>query len=48
MAEIMKQQSIGRLGRAHEVATTVLWLCSPAPSFVIGLDLPVDGRFTAH
>ena len=45
---IMKQQSIGRLGRAEEVAATVLWLCSPAASFVIGVGLPVDGGFTAH
>ena len=48
MAEIMKQQSIGRLGRAEEVAAAVLWLCSPAASFVIGVGLPVDGGFTAH
>src|SRR5215216_4244223 len=48
MAEIMKQQSIGRLGRAEEVAAAVLWLCSPAASFVIGVRLPVDGGFTAH
>ena len=48
MAEIMKQQSIGRLGRAREVAAAVLWLCSPAASFVIGVGLPVDGGFTAH
>lgn len=48
MAEIMKQQSIGRLGRAEEVAAAVLWLCSPAASFVIGAALPVDGGFTAH
>ena len=48
MAEIMKQQSIGRLGHADEVAAAVLWLCSPAASFVIGVGLPVDGGFTAH
>ena len=48
MAEIMKQQSIGRLGCAEEVAAAVLWLCSPAASFVIGVGLPIDGGFTAH
>ena len=39
---------LGRLGRAEEVAAAVLWLCSPAASFVIGVGLPVDGGFTAH
>jgi NAD(P)-dependent dehydrogenase (short-subunit alcohol dehydrogenase family) len=48
MAEIMKQQSIGRLGRPEEVAAAVLWLCSQAASFVVGVGLPVDGGFTAH
>jgi NAD(P)-dependent dehydrogenase (short-subunit alcohol dehydrogenase family) len=48
MAEIMKQQPIGRLGRADEIAAAVLWLCSPAASFVTGAALPVDGGFTAH
>ena len=48
MTEIMKPQSIGGLGRAEEVAAAVLWLCSPAASFVIGVGLPVDGGFTAH
>jgi NAD(P)-dependent dehydrogenase (short-subunit alcohol dehydrogenase family) len=48
MTEIMKQQPIGRLGRAEEVAAAVLWLCSPGASFVVGAGLPVDGGFTAH
>ena len=29
MEERMKQQSIGRLGRAEQVTATVLWQCSP-------------------
>lgn len=48
MAEILKEQPIGRLGRADEIAAAVLWLCSPASSFVVGVSLPVDGGFTAH
>ena len=48
MAEIMREQVIGRLGYADEVAAAVLWLCSPEASFVIGVGLPVDGGFTAH
>ncbi|HET9872700.1 MAG TPA: SDR family oxidoreductase [Propionibacteriaceae bacterium] len=48
MAQIMQQQPIGRLGRAEEVAAAVLWLCSPAASFVLGTTLPVDGGYTTH
>lgn len=48
MAAIMRDQPIGRLGTADEIAAAVLWLCSPAASFVIGVALPVDGGFTTH
>ncbi|MFJ9154159.1 glucose 1-dehydrogenase [Streptomyces sp. NPDC102270] len=48
MAEIMKQQPIGRLGTAEEVAAAAVWLCSDAASFVIGVALPVDGGYTTH
>jgi NAD(P)-dependent dehydrogenase (short-subunit alcohol dehydrogenase family) len=48
MAQIMKEQPIGRLGRADEIAAAVLWLCSPGAGFVVGVALPVDGGFTAH
>jgi NAD(P)-dependent dehydrogenase (short-subunit alcohol dehydrogenase family) len=46
MKELMKEQPIGRLGRAEEVAAAVLWLCSPGSSFVIGHALAVDGGAT--
>ncbi len=48
MDAILRDQPIGRLGRADEIAAAVLWLCSPAASFVIGVALPVDGGFVAH
>ncbi len=48
MAGILKEQPIGRLGRADEVAAVVLWLCSPGAGFVTATALPVDGGFTAH
>ncbi|MEV0615643.1 glucose 1-dehydrogenase [Nonomuraea sp. NPDC050404] len=41
-------QPINRLGTADEIAQAVLWLCSPAASFVIGVALPVDGGYVAR
>jgi NAD(P)-dependent dehydrogenase (short-subunit alcohol dehydrogenase family) len=46
--EQLKDQPIGRLARCEEIATAVLWLCSPGSSFVIGHALAVDGGYTAH
>jgi NAD(P)-dependent dehydrogenase (short-subunit alcohol dehydrogenase family) len=39
---------IGRLGQAHEIASAVLWLCSPGASYVVGVALPVDGGYVAR
>jgi NAD(P)-dependent dehydrogenase (short-subunit alcohol dehydrogenase family) len=38
---------IGRAGALEEVASTILWLASPAASFVVGHDLVLDGGATA-
>jgi NAD(P)-dependent dehydrogenase (short-subunit alcohol dehydrogenase family) len=45
-AEIAKNVPIGRAGRPEEVASAVLWLCSPAASYVVGHALTVDGGMT--
>ena len=48
MKELLRDVPIGRLGRPEEVAATVLWLCSPAASFIIGQAIAVDGGYTVH
>jgi NAD(P)-dependent dehydrogenase (short-subunit alcohol dehydrogenase family) len=47
LVEAIRNQPIGRLGTAGEIAAAVLWLCSPGASFVVGVALPVDGGYTA-
>ena len=48
MTEAVANQPIARLGRADEIAASVLWLCSHAASFIVGVALPVDGGYTAR
>ena len=45
-AEIAKNVPIGRAGTPDEIASTVLFLCSPAASYVVGHALTVDGGMT--
>jgi len=40
-------EPIGRLGEPKEIAAAVLWLCSPAASFVIGHAMAIDGGILA-
>ena len=44
--DIAKNVPIGRAGRPEEIASAVLWLCSPAASYVVGHALTVDGGMT--
>jgi len=48
MKEILRNQPNKRIGEPEEIASVVLWLCSPGSSFVIGHALAVDGGFTAQ
>ncbi len=46
--QVVKQyQPLGRLAEAEEVADAVIFLCSDNASFITGVDLPVDGGYSA-
>jgi NAD(P)-dependent dehydrogenase (short-subunit alcohol dehydrogenase family) len=44
--ELEKGVPMGRAGRPEEIASVVLWLCSPGSSYVVGHALTVDGGVT--
>jgi len=48
MDVIMANTPIKRLGRPEEIAGAVLFLCSDAANFILGVALAVDGGYTAH
>jgi NAD(P)-dependent dehydrogenase (short-subunit alcohol dehydrogenase family) len=47
-ATILSHTPMGRLGVPDDLAGTLLWLVSPASSFVTGIVVPVDGGFSAY
>ncbi len=40
---LLDRVAMGRIGKPEEVASVILWLCSPAASFVTGQTLRIDG-----
>ena len=41
-----KHVPIGSASRPEEIASAVLWLCSPGASYVVGQAITVDGGMT--
>jgi NAD(P)-dependent dehydrogenase (short-subunit alcohol dehydrogenase family) len=37
-----------RAGKAEDIATAVVWLCSDAASYITGQNLVIDGGFTSQ
>ena len=48
MNAVMNEIPMGRLGRAEEIASAVLWLCSDRAGFVTGDALVIDRGYTAR
>ncbi|MBI1278216.1 MAG: SDR family oxidoreductase [Anaerolineaceae bacterium] len=44
--DAIAQEPIGRVGSPEEIASAVIWLCSDAPSFMIGHAMVIDGGQT--
>ena len=48
MNAVMKEIPMGGLGKAQEIASAVLWLCSPGAGFMTGQVIVPDGGYTVR
>lgn len=48
LSQLAAGEPIGRIGLPEEIATTVLFLCSEAASFITGQAIAVDGGWTTQ
>ena len=44
---VINHTPLGRFGVPEDLIGTVIWLLSPASSFVTGVVVPIDGGFNA-
>ncbi len=47
-AQLVASQPVGRVGTPEEIASAVVWLCSPGASLMTGQALAVDGGWVAQ
>jgi NAD(P)-dependent dehydrogenase (short-subunit alcohol dehydrogenase family) len=45
---VARTSTLGRMGEQHEVDTVVVFLASPASSYIAGVTLAVDGGMSGH
>jgi NAD(P)-dependent dehydrogenase (short-subunit alcohol dehydrogenase family) len=45
---ITQTSTLGRIGEQHEIDTVVVFLASPASSYIAGVTLAVDGGMSGH
>ena len=48
MQAVIDDIPLGRMGTSEEIASAVLWLCSPGAGFMIGQIVAPDGGYTAR
>ncbi len=48
MQAVIDDIPLGRMGTAEEIASAVLWLCSPGAGFMIGQIVAPDGGYTSR